>query len=87
MIHKKLTGVIHHELYNTCMNDDKEFNDSLSTWSRRRYENNYFLQERMLEELRSINSRLKVYTFFAIMLLTSIAVSCLVVGRHLYHLL
>lgn len=69
------------------MNDDKEFNDSLSTWSRKRYENNYFLQERMLEELRSINSRLKVYTFFAIMLLTSIAVSCLVVGRHLYHLL
>lgn len=73
--------------YNTRMDDDKEFNNSLSTWSRRRYENNYFLQERMLEELKSINSRLKVYTFFAIMLLTSIAVSCLVVGRHLYHLL
>lgn len=85
MIHKKLTGVIHHELYNTPMNDDKEFNDSLSTWSRRRYETNYFLQERMLEELKSINSRLKVYTFFAIMLLAAVATSCIFIGRYLYH--
>ncbi len=67
------------------MDNDNEFNDSLSTWSRKRYENNYFLQERMLDELRSINNRLKVYTIVAIMLLSAIATSGVLIGRYLYH--
>lgn len=86
MIHKKLTGFLCHEAYNTPMDYDKEFNDSLKSWSRRRYETNYFLQEQTLEELRSIRSTLKTYTFFAIMLLAAIATSCLVIGRYLHHL-